>query len=302
MYCADKITEVLAYLPKRLSLEISKTENSLHFFIEEIRLRAGRRASLTGNGKNIMLNTVLSDEELRTTVQSICKNSVYAYKDSIAEGFVSLENGIRVGVAGKAFCENGKISAVHNISSIVIRLPRKADYAAKKLCDLLREENYKTSCLIYAASGEGKTTLLRSAAYILSGGISPLRVCVVDTREELGAFLGGTGLCIDILKGYPKEIGCEIAARTLNAELIICDEIFGEREAEALSGAVNCGIPILCSAHATSLDKLLTRQGIDTLHKKHVFDNYIKISRTTKNFDFDLKVDTWEAADHALGN
>lgn len=296
------INEVLPLLPKRLSLEISEILKSLSQSPEEIRLRANRRASLTLWNKNLMLNSVTSSDEIRTTVQGICQNSVYAYKDSIAEGFVSLENGVRVGIAGKAFCENGRVSAVHDISSIVIRLPRKADLAAKALCSILSRNNRISSCLIYAASGEGKTTLLRSAAYILSGGVSPLRVCVVDTREELGAFLGGTGLCIDILKGYPKDIGCEIAARTLNSELIICDEIFGEKEAAALSGAVNCGIPILCSAHAASLDKLLTRQGIDLLHRRHVFDHYIKISRGKQDLEFNLKVDSWEDADHAIGD
>ena len=117
-----------------------------------------------------------------------------------------------------------------------------------------------------------------------------MRVAVIDSREEIGAFLGGSGLCIDILRGYPKEIGIEIAARTLNAQLIICDEVFGEAEAVALGGAVNCGIPIICSAHAGNLEELLARPGISLLHRMCAFERYVRIFRTDEDFVFDFRI------------
>lgn len=294
------IEEVYPHLPIRIIGEIKNVQSTKEKQPEEIRLRANRCASLTYGHENIMLDTVITAEELKDIIKSICKNSVYAYKDSISCGYVSLGNGIRAGVCGSAFCENGKVSAVYDITSIVIRIPQKTENAASFLCDLLKVHGYKKSCLIYAASGEGKTTLLRSAAHILSSGISPLRVSVIDSREELGAFLGGSGLCVDILKGYPKEIGSEIAARTLNAQIIICDEIFGEKEATALAGAVNCGIPILCSAHAGSVEELLSRHGINTLHKQKVFDFYVRIRRSERDFVFDYDIKKWEEANNCL--
>lgn len=284
--------EALIHLPKRLTDEILRVEEKHSKPAEEIRIRANRRASLTYANKNYPLDSVITSEEMKDIVKSMCKNSVYAYKERIASGFISLGDGIRAGIAGSAYTENGQIQNIYDITSIAIRIPGKTEKAATALCEILKDGGFKKSCLIFAPSGIGKTTILRSAAQILSSGNSPLRVCVVDTREELGALLNGSGLCIDILRGYPKDIGIEIATRTLNAQIIICDEIFGEKEAMALCGAVNCGIPILCSAHASTPKELLSRNGITLLHKHRVFDMYVKIDRSAEDFAFDLSVYT----------
>jgi len=291
---------IYPHLPKRLCLEINNVANELKKQPEEIRIRSQRRASLTYAGTNIFLNTVITEAEINDILKSICKNSIYAYKDSISRGYVSMENGIRAGIAGCAYCEGGSVSAVYDVTSIVIRIPQKTELAAKSFCDFLKEKNYKCSCLIYASAGVGKTTFLRSAARLLSSETPPLRVCVVDTREELGAFLGGSGLCVDILRNYPKEVGVEICARTLNAQMIICDEIFGEKEANALSGAVNCGIPVLCSAHAGNIKELITRRGIDILHKQKVFDYYVQLKRSDIDFVFEYDIKSEREANLCL--
>ena len=49
------------------------------------------------------------------------------------------------------------------------------------------------------------------------------RVAIVDERGELGGF--DLGPCADILRGYPKETGLEVALRTLSPEVIVCDEL-----------------------------------------------------------------------------
>ena len=277
-------------MPLRLYEEICEVVSDLGDFPEEIRLRAERRASLTYGKRNIMLRTALRAEEIAETVKKMCSNSMYAYKETINAGYIPLANGVRIGVCGSAFCECGRISAIRNVTSLSIRIPKQTDYAARALCERLRRDGGLMSCMIFSPSGVGKTTVLRSMARILSEGRDPLRVAVIDSREEIGAFLGGSGLCIDILRGYPKEVGIEIAARTLNAQLIICDEVFGEAESRALCGAVNCGIPIICSAHAASLAELLARPGISLLHEMRTFDRYVKLSRAEGKFVFDFEL------------
>ena len=237
-----------------------------------------------------MLRTALRPEEITETVKKMCQNSMYAYKETINAGYIPLANGVRIGVCGSAFCECGRISSIRNITSLSIRIPKRTDNVARALCDMLWHNGNLMSCIIFSPSGVGKTTVLRSVARIFSEGRDPLRVAVIDTREEIGAFLGGSGLCIDILRGYPKETGIEIAARTLNAQLIICDEVFGEAESRALCGAVNCGIPIICSAHAGSLNELLARPGISLLHQMRAFDRYVKLSRAEEQFVFNFEL------------
>lgn len=133
--------------------------------------------------------------------------------------------------------------------------------------------------LIYAPPGIGKTTLLRTIAIEASSGVNALRTVVVDTREELGYTLDGERLMIDILIGYPRQVGIEIAVRSLGAQLIICDEIGGPQDARAILSASNCGVPLVASAHASSVEELLHRPSLKLLHSAEVFGCYVGILR-----------------------
>ena len=56
-----------------------------------------------------MLDSVITSSEMQGILKSICQSSVYAYKENIKNGYISLGDGIRAGVCGTAFIENGKI-------------------------------------------------------------------------------------------------------------------------------------------------------------------------------------------------
>ncbi len=272
--------DILKSLPYRLSDEIRRITREKGVMPEEIRLREGRRASLTHENANIILSSVLDKDEIQNTLRNLTNDSLYAYNDSIKNGFIPLENGIRVGISGTAVTENDAVLAIYSINSIVIRLPKELRECAGGLLNIIKRSNgHVCSVLIYAPSGVGKTTVLRSLAYYLSKPPVSLRVALIDSRDELGAFLSGSGLLLDILSGYPKDKGVEIAARTMNSEVIISDEIFSLSEAHALGNAVGCGIPIICSAHAENIDNLLKRPAIRYLHEMRVFDLYIGIKR-----------------------
>ena len=152
---------------------------------------------------------------------------------------------------------------------------------------------------IIGSSGSGKTTLLRSLIIALSSGKDPKRVAVIDTRGELGARLPSS-LSIDLLSGYPKGIGIEIAARTLNPEIIVCDEIGADiTEASAIKAAHNCGVPLLASSHAKTAPELLRRTGISVLHEAKIFGAYVGISRGQgKDFRYSItrRTDTYGLA------
>ena len=138
--------------------------------------------------------------------------------------------------------------------------------------------------LIYSPPGIGKTTLLRSVAVMLasggwSEGTEPLRTVVIDTRGELAFASEGRDLCLDVLSGYPRRRGIEIATRCLNAEVIICDEIGDYEEAMSLVASHNCGVPLIASAHAGSVNQLLSRTGLRLLHEAKIFGAYVGIER-----------------------
>ena len=72
----------------------------------------------------------------------------------------------------------------------------------------------------------------------------------------------------------------------MSPQLIVCDEIGSESEAEAIEAAANCGVPILAAAHGDSVETLLCRQGIGRLHRAAVFSNYVGISRHGGRFEY----------------
>lgn len=272
-------------LPPRLTATLLDAVRGESGLIEEIRLRAGRRASLTVGGRNIMTDAVLTETDLTAILTRMCGGSLYAYSQTIHQGYITLPDGIRVGVAGRAVCEEGRVIGVCEITGICIRLPHRYGSMGGVVCRLLRSLNCGEASpqgiLIYAPPGEGKTTLLRAVTAGLSGGDgqAPLRTVVVDTRGELGFETDGRGLCLDILRGYPRARGVEIATRTLSAQVIVCDEIGDTEEALSLISSHHGGVPLIASAHAGTVGELLRRTGIRLLHEAHLFGAYVGIKR-----------------------
>ena len=287
----EPLKSVLYALPLRLCREIE--ESGLCPKIEEIRLRKSRRASIVASGKNVMLDTVLDSSEMSAILSGVCNGSLYAFSETINKGYISLPDGVRVGICGHASCEGNRIIGVHEVTSLSIRIPHKTRALGEPVCELLKSLSYGSGILIYSPPGVGKTTLLRAIASKMASGISPRRTAVIDTRGELSFAIDGEDLCIDVLSGYPRREGIEIATRSLNAELIICDEIGDYEEAMALVASHNCGVPLVASAHAANVSQLLNRSGIRLLHEARIFGAYVGISRA-KNNDFFYDIALWD--------
>jgi stage III sporulation protein AA len=154
--------------------------------------------------------------------------------------------------------------------------------------------------LIYAPPGEGKTTLLRGVAVGLAGGDgqAPLRTVAVDTRGELGFETEGRGLCLDVLRGYPRARGVEIATRTLSAQVILCDEIGDTEEALSLISTHHGGVPLIATCHGGSVTEILRKTGIRLLHEARLFGAYVGIRRDGRG-DFTYRVTPWSQAESA---
>ena len=246
---------------------------------EELRLHAGRFATVTCNGKNHFTDVCLREEEINGILKRMCKDSLYAYTQHINEGYLSLQGGIRVGVCGNARLENGLVIGVSDISGLMIRIPHPPRLSADTLVQQLKAGPGLGGLLIYAPPGVGKTTLLRALASEISRGCDGRRTVAVDTREELSPVLSGESNLLDILVGYPRAIGIEIAVRSMGAELVICDEIGNAQDADAILMAANCGVPIIATAHAASVHQLLHRPAFARLHDAEVFSAYVGINR-----------------------
>lgn len=264
---------------------------------EEIRLRCGRCASITVQGENLRLSTVWSGKELEQLLLRLCEGSPYAHEETLREGYLVLEGGVRVGVCGRATVQEGRLTGVSAPTALVLRIPCDIPQNGIDFGHLLRSLPKGKGLLIYAPPGGGKTTALRCAAVALAGGSHPLRVAVVDTRREL-LLPDDPALLVDVLSAYPKHLGISIAARTLGAEVILTDEIGTKEEAEAILNAQTCGVPLLATAHGSDLSELLRRPAMRLLHQARCFGAYAGLSRTKEGQS--LAVTSYEAADALL--
>jgi stage III sporulation protein AA len=153
--------------------------------------------------------------------------------------------------------------------------------------------------LVYAPPGGGKTTLLRALATHLAGGERPLRVALIDTRGELDDGFFDKALSLSVLSHYPKGQGIEIATRTQDAQLIVCDEI-GAEEARAVLSVANSGVPILASAHAAGVEELLRRPPLRALCEAAVFGLFVGIERRPSGGESRYQLTEWAKMGAAL--
>ena len=227
--------------------------------ITEIRLRAGR-PSVAVNifGAMKVCSAAFSAEEIADCFAEICRYSVYSFEEEIAQGFITLDGGHRVGICGTAVTKNGIITSLKDISGLNIRIAHQVYGCADELYERAFSDGLH-SLLLGGKPLSGKTTVLRDLARRLG---EHHRVVLIDSRNELSASVRGTpsfnvGLNTDVLCGCEKSAGIMLAVRSLSPEVIICDEI-GNDEA-AIEQAMFCGVKIIASAHANSIEQLKKR-------------------------------------------
>ena len=271
---------LLAVLPQNISDCIKRSDEYLSGSgINEIRIRAGKRISLTYKGKNVILSHRVSESEISEALMPLCKNSLYSYMDTIREGYIPFSDSIRIGVCGNAVCEGNKIVNLSNITSLNIRIPSSVYGISRELYSHLYNGGFTESVIVFSPPGVGKTTLLRDISLALSNGSPAKRVALIDSRYELCDERVLKGENIDLYAGYPKSKGIELATRTMSPEYIICDEI-GSEEIDSILATQSGGVPLIVGAHASTLEKLLSSGATSRLHRSGMFDLYVKITLT----------------------
>ena len=181
----ESVELVLSYLPVSISDEIRrilKGRRDGTGALCEIRIRAEGRSSLAFGCESVPLYYTVKRSEAEHIVSALCEGALYACRESLTNGYLTIAGGIRVGVCGYARYEGGSLVGVSDMRSFVFRLP------AEK-CEV-EKEIYEAFCLsrrgmlIYSPPGIGKTTALRSLAASVGSGYGARKVCVVDERCE----------------------------------------------------------------------------------------------------------------------
>ncbi len=186
-------------------------------------------------------------------VKRACNNSVYAYEKMLAQGFFTLEDGVRIGVCGNM---SGAAEAVfRRYSSLCFRIPHCIGVANDEVMNCCGKGNV----VVIGPPCSGKTTLLRDIAVKLSAKHS---VLVADERGELFYDEKLLAACdCDVLKWASKRYVFEVGVRAMSPQWIVCDEISVEDTA-SVKEVVNSGVNIACSAHGKNVGEFVAKFGL----------------------------------------
>ena len=240
--------------------------------VTEIRLRKNRPTLIKTATKTRFLHFVASEEYLKQTASRAVRYSPYAYEDEISAGFIPYAGGVRIGIAGRGNRSGDKKLAFSEVTSLCIRIPHEAIGAA----DVLPDDFYDdfSSTLLFSPPFCGKTTLIRDMARVLSERFDTL---LIDERGELcpqnGAFRMGKRA--DIIQNIPKKYLYENIIRAMSPEIVVCDELFGQEDVEAMEKFSQSGIVCLASLHARSFETVPDRL-------KNCFRNFIQLTDIPK--------------------
>lgn len=270
MRCAWR--EFLAILPQNLRRQVDEAGRDK---LQELRLRINSPPELVLESESKWLSGCSAAEDL-----SFCVNTASRYSPwsaaTAASGYITAPGGHRIGLCGETVCRDGQVAGLRQISSLCIRVARDFPGISAGL------SGEQGSVLILGAPGWGKTTLLRDL--IRQRSDKGVHVAVVDERGELFPFNEKSdcfpaGKRTDILRGCPKGAGIEMLLRTMGPACIAVDEITAEADCSALIQAARCGVTLVATAHASSLEDYYNRPVYTHLAKAGIFDTIVMLHR-----------------------
>lgn len=260
--------KILRLLPKDIASSVNKLE--CKDYIEEIRISIGKKIRVIARSKEFVISYIATDIDLRNIVQKISNYSLYAIEDEIRQGYVTIEGGHRVGLAGQCVIEKGSIKTIKHIASLNIRIAREVLGCSDKIMHHLSSGNKINNTLIISPPRCGKTTILRDISRNISNGYKKLglngkRVVIIDERSEIASCYKGiaqmdVGERTDIYDNCKKDEGLIMSIRTMSPDVVICDEIGSKKDIEGLIMAFNSGVNVICTLHGNSIDDLYNRE------------------------------------------
>lgn len=251
--------------------------------IQEFRLRIGQPLTVLYHNREVVFPTIVRLQELKETLDYVSNYSLYAYENELKQGFITIEGGHRVGMAGQVLLEHGKVKNLKQISSLNIRISHEILNCADKLFPYITYNKQMYHTLIISPPRCGKTTMLRDMIRQISDGNKWVKGCtvgVVDERSELAGCYQGVpqnlmGMRTDVLDGCPKAEGMLMLIRSMAPQVIAVDELGAPEDIQALRYAMHCGCKMIATVHGQSIEELRRKPLFEQLLNERCFERYV---------------------------
>ncbi len=259
-------------------------------YLNEIRIRVDKPIVVFVKGQAYYLGNnglVTSEENAIIATKQMVEDiifrasefSVYSINEELKKGFIVLKGGERLGIAGTLVCEKGEIKTLNNFTSINIRIPHEIKNCSLDAFSFLVGEDGVKNTLIISPPGGGKTTFIRDFVNQLSIRNLSFNVLIIDERGEIAGDNGelNVGKFSDVIAFSDKKTGFMQGIRAMNPHIIVTDEIGGDEDIKAIKYAGNCGVKVIATIHAGSLEELKAKEGFEDL--KNTFERYVLLSK-----------------------
>ncbi|ELC8441725.1 stage III sporulation protein AA [Clostridium perfringens] len=278
--------EIFAVLPEKINSYL-KDKSNLNK-LQEVRVKVGKPLSIVLDNNETIFNYIITRDDVKAMIQKISNYSLYAFEEDIRQGYITIQGGHRVGLAGQCVIEDNSIKTIRNITSLNIRVCREIIGCSNSLMNHLVESNRVNNTLIISPPKCGKTTLLRDITRNISNGVSQIglkgkRTVVIDERSEIAACYNGipqmnVGIRTDVYDNCIKSDGMMMAVRGLSPEVIICDEIGTYKDMEGLIMAYNSGVSIIATLHGRNIEELYRRPVFREIVENNIIDKVVILS------------------------
>ena len=269
----------LKFLPEQLRQALNKLDLNLLY---EIRLRVGYPVKLNYKNEVLYLSIygmtsnkndaiICTFNDVDYIIKYSTEHSLYAFNDKIKEGYLTVENGVRIGICGECVYSNNVLQTIKKFSSLNVRISHEIYGCSNQIFKHVLENEFINNTLIVSPPFLGKTTLLKDIALKLND-INKYSILIIDERGE---FENITGENIDSIKYCDKYYAFNYGIRSMSPSIIITDELVNESDWKCAYNVVASGIKIIASCHGDNIMNLCKKE----FFNKYVFDKYVILSK-----------------------